>query len=188
MKETGTHNRQCLLCPSNACLSNKAHKCLISIEPLSAGFHIPVWASSNSERTRLDTYLLSWLLLQEEIVYTSVHLNDFPEQQLGANSSQRGPHSSASLIVQKHCKSRVSHPAPDVSSSGTFVKGRGAFYPVSTELNYCKAPCWCSLTSAPLSGTNTTFTSMSLLMHCRTLLSCIVLTTGIRGTAGHLLC
>lgn len=56
MRETDTHNRQCLLCPSNACLSNKPHKCLISIEPLSVGFHIPVRASPNSEgRTKLDT-------------------------------------------------------------------------------------------------------------------------------------
>lgn len=98
--------------------------------------------------------------------------------------------SSISLIAQKHCSSRVSHPAPDVSSSGTFVKGGGAFYPVSTELNHCKARCWHSLTLTPLSRTNTTFASIPLLMPCRTWLSCIVLGMGIRGTelAGHLLC
>lgn len=61
---------------------------------------------------------------------------------------------------------------------------------MSTELNHCKAPCWHSLTSAPLSRTNTTFASIPLLMPCRTLLSFIVLGTGIRGTelASHLLC
>lgn len=61
---------------------------------------------------------------------------------------------------------------------------------MSTELNHCKAPCWHSLTSAPLSRTNTSFTSIPLLMPCRTSLSCTVLSSGIRGTelAGHLLC
>lgn len=54
--QTGIHNRQCLLCPSNALLSNKPHKYRISTEPPSVCFQIPGWASPNSEgRTRQDT-------------------------------------------------------------------------------------------------------------------------------------
>lgn len=128
VRETGTHNRQCLLCPSNACLSNKPHKCLISIEPLSAGFRLPIWTSPNSEgRTRLDTYLLSSFRKRLFTPHYIWMISQNSSSLLGANSSQQEPHSSISHIAQKHGNSRVPHPAPAVKFFRNIRKRRRGF-------------------------------------------------------------
>ena len=94
---------------------------------------------------------LPGLLLQEEIVYTSIHLNNFPEQRVATRCEFIT--AGATQLYLTHCPEALKLPGPtSCSSCESFPNTHQSIsllplQPFSRGLNCCRAPCWYSPTS-----------------------------------------